>query len=102
MSTTSALDSAYSNALGSAISSSTGGSDLGKEEFLQLLVTQFQYQDPLNPMEDKEFIAQLAQFSSLEQNMQMNENLENLLSLQQQQTVIGAANYIGKTVSARG
>lgn len=37
MSTTSALDSAYSNALGSAISSSTGGSDLGKEEFLQLL-----------------------------------------------------------------
>lgn len=100
--TTSALDSAYSNALGTAVSSSTGGSDLGKEEFLQLLVTQFQYQDPLNPMEDKEFIAQLAQFSSLEQNMQMNENLESLLTLQQQQTVIGAANYIGKTVSARG
>lgn len=53
-------------------------------------------------MEDKEFIAQLAQFSSLEQNMQMNENLESLLTLQQQQIVIGAANYIGKTVSARG
>ena len=102
MSTTSALDSAYSNALGSAISSSTGGSDLGKEEFLQLLVTQFQYQDPHNPMEDNQFIAQLAHISSLEKNIQMNENLENLLSLQQQQTVIGAANYIGKTVSARG
>ncbi len=101
-STTGALDSAYSNALGTAVSNATGGSDLGKEEFLQLLVTQFQYQDPLNPMEDKEFIAQLAQFSSLEQNMKLNENMENLLSLQQQQTVIGASNYIGKTVSARG
>ena len=91
-STTGALDSAYSNALGTAVSNATGGSDLGKEEFLQLLVTQFQYQDPLNPMEDKEFIAQLAQFSSLEQNMKLNENMENLLSLQQQQTVIGASN----------
>ena len=101
-STTGALDSAYSNALGTAVSNATGGSDLGKAEFLQLLVTQFQYQDPLNPMEDKEFIAQLAQFSSLEQNMKLNENMENLLSLQQQQTVIGASNYIGKTVSARG
>ena len=46
-STTGALDSAYSNALGTAVSNATGGSDLGKEEFLQLLVTQFQYQDPL-------------------------------------------------------
>lgn len=102
MATTGALDSAYGNALGDAISNASGGSDLGKEEFLQLLVTQFQYQDPLNPMEDKEFIAQLAQFSSLEQSMQLNQNMENLLSLQQQQTVIGASNYIGKTVSARG
>lgn len=51
-----------------------GGNDLDKDAFLKLLVTQLQYQDPLNPMEDTDFIAQLAQFSSLEQMQNMNNN----------------------------
>ncbi len=51
--------------------------DLGKEEFLQLLVCQMQNQDPLNPQEDSDFIAQLAQFSSLEQMTNMNATLSN-------------------------
>lgn len=80
----------------------TGKSELGKEDFLKLLVTQFKYQDPLNPMEDKEFIAQLAQFSSLEQQMSTNEKMESLLNLQSQQQMISAASFIGKEVSARG
>lgn len=42
-------------------------SELGRMDFLQILVTQLRYQDPLNPMDDREFITQLAQFSTLEQ-----------------------------------
>lgn len=46
--------------------------DLGKDEFLNLLVTQLQYQDPLNPQDDTQFIAQMAQFSALEQMQNLN------------------------------
>ena len=55
-------------------STSDAYSALGKDEFLQLLVTQMQYQDPLNPTSDTEFIAQMAQFSSLEQMQNLNTN----------------------------
>lgn len=58
---------------------STGPSrELGKGEFLQLLVAQVRNQDPLKPMEDKEFIAELAQFSALEETQKINANLAAL------------------------
>lgn len=52
--------------------------DLDKDAFLRLLTTQLANQDPLNPIEDREFIAQLAQFSSLEQMQNLNKNVEKL------------------------
>ncbi|NLY42462.1 MAG: hypothetical protein GX066_00480 [Clostridiaceae bacterium] len=63
---------------------------LGKEDFLNLLVTQLKYQDPLKPMEDKEFIAQMAQFSSLEQMQNLNATFNNMK----------AFNMIGKEILA--
>lgn len=53
------------------------GSSLDKEDFLRLLVTQMQYQDPLSPMENTEYVAQLAQFSELEQMTNLNSTMSN-------------------------
>jgi len=66
------------------------GDVLNKDDFLKLLVTQLRYQDPLNPMDDKEFIAQTAQFTALEQMQNLNTT-----------TVFSqAASFIGKDVEA--
>lgn len=78
------------------------GSALDKDSFMLLLVTQFKYQDPLNPMEDKEFIAQLAQFSSLEQLMNMNDSMKLLTDATNNQQMLNATSYIGKSVMAYG
>ncbi len=53
-----------------------GNGDLGKDEFLKLLVTQLRHQDPLNPMDATQFASQLAEFSGLEQLIQLNERFE--------------------------
>ncbi|HBD94197.1 MAG: hypothetical protein A2015_14165 [Spirochaetes bacterium GWF1_31_7] len=53
--------------------------NLDKDDFLKLLITQLQHQDPNNPMEDKEFIAQMAQFSSMEQMLNVNKSLDKLV-----------------------
>ena len=98
------VDSLLSATSGSSASSKTGKSSkgLGQDAFLKLLVTQLQYQDPLKPKDDKEFVAQLAQFSSLEQLTEINSGVEGLSKLTQEQQMIGAVNFIGKTIDAAG
>lgn len=80
------------------------GGELGKDEFLQLLVTQLRYQDPLNPMQAEDFAAQLAQFSSLEQlmnaNVRLDAQLTHMYSLAQGMNSTAALGVLGGTVVA--
>lgn len=72
--------------------------ELGKEDFLKLLVAQLTHQDPTSPMQDTEFISQLATYSSLEQQMTMNTNLEKLINATNSSTATSAVTLINKIV----
>ena len=69
--------------------------DLGKDDFLKLLITQLSHQDPTQPLEDREFVAQMAQFSTLEQMTNMTGELSKVLGLLARSQ---AVNLLGKTV----
>src|ERR1051325_5845030 len=68
---------------------------LGQHDFMQLLVTQLQHQDPLNPMDDKEFISQMAQLSTLEATTNLSKTIQGMASSQQQ---MQALQMVGHTV----
>jgi flagellar basal-body rod modification protein FlgD len=84
----------------------TGATDpddaLGRDQFLTLLVAQLKHQDPLNPLDGTDFTAQLAQFSSLEQQFAMNDNLEAIQDSLMAQESGNVLDYIGKTVKTNG
>jgi flagellar basal-body rod modification protein FlgD len=86
----------------SAQTSESQKSVMGKDDFLQLLVTQLQNQDPLNPADATEFTAQLATFSSLEQLQNINTALEDVSTSQTVLTNSQAVDYIGKQIQAIG
>jgi flagellar basal-body rod modification protein FlgD len=76
--------------------------ELGRDDFLNLLVTQLQHQDPLNPMDSTDFTAQLAQFSSLEQLSNMSGQLKELAAAQTVFANSQAVGYIGHSVLSNG
>ncbi|MDO7267245.1 MULTISPECIES: flagellar hook assembly protein FlgD [Shouchella] len=71
---------------------------LGQDAFLKLLITQLQNQDPSNPIEDREFIAQLATFSQLEQLTKLNSTMEYMYYEQKSQQLMALSELIGKSV----
>ena len=78
--------------------SGSGGDVMGMEDFLQLLTAQIANQDPLEPMKDTEFIAQMASFSSLDQMNSLNKNFEQFA---QSQMNLSVQNYLGKVVTLK-
>jgi flagellar basal-body rod modification protein FlgD len=73
---------------------------LSKDDFLKLLAAQLTNQDPLNPVSDTEFIAQMAQFSALEQMYNLNENFNLLRQDLQESMMLQAVSMMGKEVTA--
>lgn len=88
----------------SANTKEKSGSDLDKDAFLQLLVTQMQYQDPLNPGDSTEYMSQLAQYSSLEATMNISETLEkgNALNLVGEYVIMNTTDSKGELKQISG
>lgn len=82
----------------SAASLPSSTTTLGKEDFLTLLVAQLEHQDPLDPQDNAEFVAQMAQFSSLEQQISSNDKLDELISVQSNVEQMSAFSLLGEKV----
>jgi flagellar basal-body rod modification protein FlgD len=80
----------------------SGDDELGRDAFLTLLTTQLTNQNPLDPMDNEAFVAQLAQFSSVEGIKGMQTSLEGIAAGMRQDQMMAGANLVGKTVSVEG
>jgi flagellar basal-body rod modification protein FlgD len=86
------------NSVGAATKGVTGSSALGKDAFLQLLVTQLKNQNPLDPQDNTAFVAQLAQFSSLEGITTLNDTVNSLSGGLQSSQALQASSLVGRSV----
>ncbi len=97
-----AIGASQSLGAGSLADALGGDESLDKQAFLKLLVAQLQYQDPLEPQENSEFVAQLAQFTSLEQTVGINDRLDMLAIQSQGLANTEVVNLVGKAATVRG
>ncbi len=111
MTTTSPTGSTTSPTSAAAASSSTSGSTSNTglaqladnfNSFLTLLTTQLQNQDPLDPLDTNQFTQQLVEFTGVQQQVDMNTNLQTLISLQQTSEATSAMQYLGSSVTLSG
>jgi flagellar basal-body rod modification protein FlgD len=93
------VSSINTNAAAATMKQATG---MNKDDFLQLLVAQLKSQDPLNPQDSSEFVAQLAQLTQVEQTYNINTNLQNLLASQNNFSSMSAMSLIGKNITTIG
>src|SRR5881227_64289 len=96
---TTSSSSSVAQAAGSTASQQLAGNF---NTFLQLLTTQLQNQNPLDPLDTNQFTQQLVQFSSVEQQINMNTQLSTLISLQQTSQSTSALGFVGQTVTVDG
>jgi flagellar basal-body rod modification protein FlgD len=86
----------------SAINGVSGNATLTLEDFLQVLTTQLTYQDPLKPLDNQQFMAQIAQFTTLEQTQQMSSNTQTLMVNQAAQQSVGLLGHQVNVTTSNG
>jgi len=87
---------------GGTVTTEEKSNTLTQEDFLTLLITQIQYQDPLDPMDNNEMASQLAQLNMVESLAKINDTLEEMMTNQATWNNLQASNLIGKTIQAEG
>lgn len=81
-----------------ALAQTTRNAGLSMDDLLKLLMTELSYQDPLKPVDNKDFLTQMAQFTSLDTTRQLNDNITQLMNTQSLNQSVG---LLGKTVDAQ-
>lgn len=90
------------DAAAAAMTAKAGTAGMGQKDFLTLFTTQLKNQDPLDPVKNEAFVAQLAQFSQLEATTTMSQTLSDYVTSMSGERMMSSANLIGKTVSVPG
>lgn len=85
-------------ALAATSATTSAGNGIGLQDFMKILLTQLSYQDPLKPMDNQQFMAQVAQFTALEQTQQVNDKLGQLLA---NQAALQSVGLVGRTVDVQ-
>lgn len=87
------------DAANEALTAKAGSNGMGQKDFLTLFTTQLKCQDPLDPVKNEAFVAQLAQFSQLEATTSMSETLKNYVDSMAGERMMSSTSMIGKTVA---